>query len=98
MRSTLGDGDVTIEPLTIPADTPDWTLGSFWAHPGRVLDEQARNATSGFARMPAEVVDRVVRDVGRDLASGAWDARHGHPRELAEFDAGMRLIVASAAA
>ena len=33
-----------------PRDTPDWMLGSFWAHPERVLDERARNATSGFAR------------------------------------------------
>jgi SAM-dependent methyltransferase len=89
-------GDVAIEPLLIAADTPDWTLGSFWAHPERVLDADARAATSGFARMPAEVVDRVVADVERDLADGTWDARHGHLRSLTEYDAGLRLIVGSA--
>jgi SAM-dependent methyltransferase len=86
-------GRVRVEPLPIPRDTPDWMLGSFWAHPERVLDPAARGATSGFARMDAAVVDRVVAAVGRDLASGAWDAHHGHLRRLAAHDVGLRLIV-----
>lgn len=84
-----------IEVVPIRRDTPDWMLGSFWARPERVLDEQARNATSGFARMDASVVQRVVRDVRRDLESGAWDERHGHLRELDAFDAGLRLVVSA---
>jgi SAM-dependent methyltransferase len=87
-------GPVAIEVLPIPADTPDWTLGSFWAHPERVLDPGARAATSGFARMAPDVVDRVVAAVARDLESGAWDERNGDLRGLAEYDAGMRLVVA----
>jgi len=87
-------GPVAIEPVLSARDTPDWNLGSFWAHPERVLDPAARAATSGFARMPAAVVDRVVEGVARDLASGAWDERHGHLRALAACDVGMRLIVA----
>jgi hypothetical protein len=83
--------------VEIPDDTPDWTLGSFWAHPERVLDPVARSATSGFARMEAAVVDRVVDAVRRDLESGAWDRRHGHLRALRSFDAGMRLIVSAPA-
>jgi hypothetical protein len=67
-------------------------LGSFWAHPERVLDPQARNATSGFARMDAWIVRRVVAAVTADLTSGAWERRHGHLRELESFDAGLRLI------
>jgi hypothetical protein len=35
-----------------------------------------------------------VDAVRRDLQSGTWDARHGHLRELEEYDAGLRLIVA----
>jgi len=88
-------GTVDVEEVPIPRDTPDWHLGSFWAHPERVLDAAARNATSGFARMPAEVVDRIVRDVQRDLADGTWDARHGHLRELDDYDVGLRLVVAT---
>jgi hypothetical protein len=87
------DAEVTVREVPIPRDTPDWSLGSFWAHPERVLDAQARNATSGFARMPPEVVDRVVEAVERDLRDGTWDARHGHLRGLDEYEVGMRLVV-----
>ncbi len=94
--SLLG-GRTRVEVVPIPRDTPDWMLGSFWAHPERVLDEQARAATSGFARMDPAVVQRVVREVGRDLESGAWDEQHGHLRALEAFDAGLRLIVSTTA-
>jgi len=70
-------------------------LGSFWAHPERVLDADARAATSGFARMPPAVVERVVDDVARDLASGLWDERHGHLRSLDALDVGLRLVIAT---
>ncbi|MDE2791084.1 MAG: class I SAM-dependent methyltransferase [Paracoccaceae bacterium] len=86
-------GDVRIDPIPLARDTPDWMLGSFWAHPERVLDAQARAATSGFACTENLVVDRVVRAVARDLADGSWDARYGHLRELATFDVGLRLVV-----
>lgn len=89
-------GSVAIEPLLVPRDTPDWMLGSYWAHPERVLSAEARAATSGFARMPAAVVDRVVAELGRDLGDGTWDARHGDLRRLDAYDAGLRLIVAGA--
>lgn len=88
-------GTVTVDAVATSRDTPDWTLGSFWAHPERVLDPAARQATSGFARMRPEVVERVVSEVERDLASGDWDRHHGHLRELDELDVGMRLVVAN---
>lgn len=87
-------GDVEVETIRTTRDTPDWTLGSFWAHPERVLDEAARSGTSGFARLPPAVVERAVADVARDLRDGAWDRRHGALRQLDELDVGMRLIVA----
>jgi SAM-dependent methyltransferase len=93
VASWLG-GDVDIQPLPIPRDCEDWMLASFWAHPERVLDPDARKATSGFARMPADLVDRVVAEVGRDLANGSWAARHGALRELDSYDVGLRLVVA----
>jgi SAM-dependent methyltransferase len=88
-------GDVRIDKVPIPCDTPDWMLGSFWAHPERVLDANARAATSGFARMSTNVADRVVSEVSRDLASGLWDDRHGHLRSLDALDVGLRLVVAT---
>jgi SAM-dependent methyltransferase len=88
-------GDVRIDKMPIPRDTSDWMLGSFWAHPERVLDANARAATSGFARMPINVVDRVVSEVSRDLASGLWDDRYGRLRNLDVLDVGLRLVVAT---
>src|SRR5437763_13006472 len=91
------DGEVDVQVVPISRDTPDWALGSFWAHPERVLDARARNSTSGFARMPPEVVERVVEAVERDLRDGTWDARHARLRELDEYDAGLRLLVSTPA-
>lgn len=87
-------GTVKVSTVPIGRDTPDWHLGSFWAHPERVLDEAARNATSGFARAAPEVVARVVAAVRSDLRDGIWEARHGHLRKLTEYDGGLRLLVA----
>jgi SAM-dependent methyltransferase len=89
-------GTARVESVPIPRDTPDWMLGAFWAHPERVLDERARGATSGFARMAPAVIGRVVAAVERDLESGAWDRRYGHLRGLEAYDVGLRLIVSEA--
>lgn len=86
-------GRTRVEVIPIPRDTCDWMLMSFWAHPERVLDPAARGATSGFARMTPEVIDRVVAAVRRDLEDGTWDARHGQLRILDAYDAGLRLLV-----
>ena len=86
-------GQTGVESIRITRDTPDWTLGSFWAHPERVLDQHARRATSGFARMTPAVVERVVTELERDLKSGDWDRRYGHLRQLDSDDVGLRLIV-----
>ena len=84
--------DATVETVPVARDTPDHTLLSFWAHPERVLDPAARAATSGFARQPPEVIDRVVKSVEADLSSGAWDAKHGALRGRESFDAGLRIV------
>ncbi len=92
IRGWLGShAEVAVVP--VPADTCDWTLMSFWAHPERVLDADARAATSGFARMTPQVVQRVVQAVTDDLRSGAWDDRHGELRRSRELDVGLRLLV-----
>lgn len=84
----------TIEVVNLPRDCKDWMLGAFWAHPERVLDPTARAATSGFARMPPQAVDRLVSELSRDLQSGIWDHRHGYLRNLNTYDAGLRLVIA----
>ncbi|MEO1231663.1 MAG: methyltransferase domain-containing protein [Myxococcota bacterium] len=85
-------GRARIETLPIPGDTPDRMLGSFWRHPERVLDPRARQATSGFARQPESVIERVVTQIESDLRDGTWDRKYGHLRTLSELDVGLRLI------
>jgi SAM-dependent methyltransferase len=92
LASWLG-GKTQIETVLIPRDSRDWMLMSFWAHPERVLDASARNATSGFARMPSAVMERVVALVQRDLDNGSWESRYGHLRTLEAYDAGLRLVI-----
>lgn len=88
-------GNCEVSPVPVDRHTPDWTFASFWAHPQRVLDPAARRATSVFSRQPANIVDRVVADVERDLLSGEWERRNGYLHELNELDVGLRLVVAA---
>lgn len=86
-------GSAAVEVVPVPADCTDGFLMSFWNHPEAVLDPASRAATSGFARLGDDVQARIVAGVRADLESGAWDARHGHLRALASYDAGLRLVV-----
>jgi len=91
-------GGAAIATVPVPADCTDGFLMSFWSRPEAVLDPVARAATSGFARLSPDTQERIATAVRADLASGAWDARHGHLRRLASHDAGLRLLVAPGAA
>lgn len=95
--ATWLDGATHIESVPIHRDSPHWMFGSFWAHPERVLDADARSATSGFARLPEETVGRVEAALAADLRSGVWDRRYGHLRELESLDVGLRLVVGTPA-
>jgi SAM-dependent methyltransferase len=86
-------GHTVVKTVAVSRDTPDWTFGSFWAHPERVLNSDARNATSGFARLEPQVVQRAIRAVEHDLQTGRWDQRHGHLRERQTLDVGLRLLM-----
>lgn len=87
-------GDVEVRVLPIPADCIDGFGQAFFARPERTLEADVRRAMSAWSFVPPEVHERYVRELGADLASGAWDARWGRFRELPEFDGGLRLVVA----
>ena len=90
----LGVGS-RVETILLRRDTPDWMCEAFWAHPERVFDASARAATSSFARMAPQVVDRVLHELRRDLDNGTWDARHVDLRTRESYDVGLRLITNS---
>jgi len=87
-------GGASVEVLPVPSDCHDGFLLSFWSQPERVLDASSRAATSGFARLADDVVTRAVDSLAADLGDGTWCRRHGDLRQLTEYDAGLRLVVA----
>ena len=36
---------------------------------------------------------RIVERLAADLDSGAWDAEHGHLRDLDAYDGSLRLVI-----
>jgi SAM-dependent methyltransferase len=81
-----------VRPLLVPNDCSDRMFATLWARPEQYLDPQVRAATSVWQRLPADVVERAVAQLRRDLDSGAWDRRYGHLRTTPELDVGLRLI------
>jgi SAM-dependent methyltransferase len=91
LRAALGD--VRVVPVPIPRDCTDGFLGAYWARPAAYLDADVRRAISSFER--AESADGLAR-LADDLASGAWERKHGHIVTHGELDLGYRLVVAAA--
>jgi SAM-dependent methyltransferase len=86
-------GDADVIPLLVPADCMDGFAQAFFARPERLLEPLVRLATSAWSFVPVDAVARFTSRLADDLASGEWDARYGEFRRLAEFDAGLRLVV-----
>jgi SAM-dependent methyltransferase len=93
VAAALG-GHVEVRTVPIPADCIDGFGQAFFARPERTLEPEVRRAMSAWSFLDDEVVQRYVRDLGADLESGAWDERWGRFRSMAEFDGGLRLVVA----
>lgn len=85
---------VRVHPIPIPSDCTDGFLLSFWSRPEAVLNAAARSATSGFARLDANVEQAAIERLTDDLDSGAWDRAHGDLRRKCHLDVGLRLVVA----
>lgn len=65
-----------------------------WAPPGDARTVvMVRSAQSMWALLDEGQEARIVDRPAADLASGAWDAEHGHLRELDAFDGSVRLVV-----
>ena len=82
---------VEVVPLAIPADCTDGFLGAFWQRPAGYLDPRVRAGMSSFARVPDAT--RALEQLAKDVASGAWAARHGELREKGVLDVGYRIVI-----
>jgi ubiquinone/menaquinone biosynthesis C-methylase UbiE len=83
-----------IETVMVSSDCLDGFGGSFWSRPEAYLDPLVQDGMSCFSQMNPTMLDEGMARLRADLASGAWDTRYGHLRELSEMDLGYRLLVA----
>ena len=97
IAAALG-GDVEVQPVPVPLDCRDGFNEAYYGRPEAFLDPAARLACSSWSLVPEAAVERFVRDLSHDLASGAWDRIHGHLRSQPFFDGPLRLIIARPAA
>lgn len=85
--------DADVEVVPIPADCTDGFTGAYWARPEGYLDPAIRAGMSAMQTMEPALVESGMQRLADDLASGVWDERYGHLRELEELDLGYRLLV-----
>ena len=83
--------------VPIPRDCRDGFQGAYWCRPEAYLDAGVRSAISSFARLGSEELADGLARLREDLASDAWDRRHGALRERGQLDLGYRLVVAESA-
>ena len=80
--------------VPIPVDCIDGFVEAYYARPEAFLEAEVRAAQSGWVKTDQAAVMRGVERLAADLASGAWDARHGALRGQPERVGALRLIVA----
>lgn len=96
IAAALGDG-TRVERIPTPADCSDGFFEAFWNRPERLLDPEVRAAQSMWALLEPGVEERIVERLDAELRSGAWDAEHGHLRELEQYDGTLRLVISEPA-
>ncbi len=82
-----------VEVVAVPHDCTDGFVGAYWARPELYLDPRRRAGMSAVRKLDPALVEAGIDRLRDDLASGAWDARWGHLRDLPELDLGYRLLV-----
>ncbi len=92
LSAVLGPG-TTIEPVPVPFDCVDGFTEAFYGRPEAFLDPAVRGSQSAWSFVDDADEDRAVAKLADDLASGRWDARHGHLRTEPEFVGALRLVV-----
>jgi SAM-dependent methyltransferase len=92
VAAALG-GRTRVEPIPTPGDCTDGFFEAFWRRPEALLDPSVRASQSMWALLGEGVEDRIVARLRGALASGAWDAEHGHLRAQDSYDGALRLVI-----
>ncbi|MEU4695696.1 class I SAM-dependent methyltransferase [Nonomuraea dietziae] len=89
---------VSVVPVPVAADCADGFLGAYWRRPHRYLDPRARAAISALASLDQHLVERAMRRLEIDLATGRWHERHHDLLDTDTLDLGYRLLTVDPAA
>jgi SAM-dependent methyltransferase len=85
-------GRAAITVVPIPIDCTDGFIEAYYARPEALLDPEVRAAQSAWAFADPAAVERGLQRLRDALASGEWDARHGHLRTQPEYLGALRLL------
>lgn len=83
-----------VRTLPVPLHCRDGFGAAFYGRPERYLDPEVQAGMSWLALQPPEALRAGTERLRADLASGAWDRRHGHLRTQPTYDGGYRLALA----
>ena len=86
-------GRTRIERIPTPADCCDGFFEAYWRRPEALLNPEVRASQSMWTRLTEDVEQRIVQRLAAALSSGAWEAEHGHLRELTQYDGALRLVI-----
>ena len=89
--------NTSVETVPVPSNCADGFFIGIWDRPEMHLDPDIRRASSCWHEMPEAEIENGLTSLRADLASGRWDERHGHLRELSGLDVGLRLVTAELA-
>ncbi len=85
---------VMVHSFKLPPDLDDKFLAAYWREPSAYLNEDARQAMSGFAVADPIQVGHGIEKLKNDLADGAWSQKYGYVLDFDEIDWGYRFIAA----
>jgi SAM-dependent methyltransferase len=95
LLADLLGGRVETRLVPIPMDCTDGFSEAFYARPEKFLDDAVRQCQSTWKFLPEDVHRRAIERLRADLASGAWDERHGAWRTRPTFEGSLVLVIST---